>query len=355
MPFLDLSRSGARRRDALSAALDRVLVSGRFVLGEEVAAFEDEFGAQLDGAEVVGVASGTDALELALRVLDIGPGDEVIVPSLTAAATGAAVFRAGARLVLVDVDPATLVIDPECAAEAVGPRTRAVVPVHLYGRAAPVRALGALGVPVVEDAAQAHGLRIDDAAAGTVGAVGCFSFYPTKNLGAIGDAGAVATRDPELADRVRRMRVYGERERYRSEDPGVNSRLDELQAAFLRVALKTLVAENTRRAAIADVYDQAYGRPSPTGVHHLYVVRHHERDRLRDELSREGVGTLVHYPWALHEQPAFASSRAGSSLEESTRAARELLSLPCHPDLSDAEVEHVARALRRALDRLSAA
>ena len=355
VPFLDLARSGARRRDAFRAALDRVLASGRFVLGDEVASFEAEFGALLDGADVVGVASGTDALELALRALDVGRGDEVLVPSLTAPATGAAVLRAGAELVLVDVDPVTLVIDTERAAEALGPRTRAVVPVHLYGRAAPVEALGTLGIPVVEDAAQAHGLRLGGVPAGTVGALGCFSFYPTKNLGAIGDAGAVATRDPELAERIRRLRTYGERERYRSEEPGVNSRLDELQAAFLRVGLETLLAENARRAAIAEIYDEALGRPSPAGIHHLYVVRHAQRDRLREELAREGVGTLVHYPWALHEQPAFAAARAGSSLEESARAAREVISLPCHPDLSDAEVEQVAGALRRALDRLSAA
>ena len=354
MPFLDLARSGARRHDALHAALDRVLTSGRFVLGDEVAAFEAEFGTVLDGAEVVGVASGTDALELALRALDVGQGDEVLVPSLTAPATGAAVLRAGAQLVLVDIDPITLLIDPERAAEAVGPQTRAVVPVHLYGRAAPVTALGALGVPIVEDAAQAHGLRVEGAAAGTVGTVGCFSFYPTKNLGAVGDAGAVVTRDPTLAERVRRLRVYGERERYRSDEPGVNSRLDELQASFLRAGLATLAVENTRRAAIAAAYDEAARRPSPPGVHHLYVLRHPERDRLREELAREGVGTLVHYPWALHEQRAFASARA-ASLQESTRAAREILSLPCHPDLSDAEVEHVAGALRRALDKLSAA
>jgi dTDP-4-amino-4,6-dideoxygalactose transaminase len=315
------------------------------VLGPEVEGFEQDFAAYLGASYCVGVASGTDALELALRALGVGPGDEVVVPALTAPATAAAVLRAGAAPVLADVDAESLLLDPERAAEALGPRVRAVVPVHLYGRAAPVEPLLALGPDVVEDAAQAHGLRLPGGAAGTLGRAGCFSFYPTKNLGALGDGGAIVTGDPVLAERVRRLRQYGEDERYRSVETGVNSRLDELQAAFLRAGLELLDEGNARRARIAAAYDEALGRPSPPGVNHLYVVRHRERDRLREELAGHGIGTLVHYPYALHEQPAFAACRRGSSLAESERGAREVLSLPCYPELTDAEVEAVCAAL----------
>jgi dTDP-3-amino-3,4,6-trideoxy-alpha-D-glucose transaminase len=324
------------------------------VLGAEVEAFERDWAAYLATPHAVGVASGTDAIELALRALEIGPGDEVIVPSLTAPACGAAVRRAGAELVLADVDDETLLLDPASVAEAAGPSTRAVLAVHLYGRPAPLSALERLGLPVIEDAAQAHGLRIGDRAVGTLARVGCFSFYPTKNLGALGDGGAVVTGDAALADRLRALRQYGEIERYRGELSGVNSRLDELQAAFLRARLTSLDAGNARRAAIALAYDEALGRRSPAGVHHLYVIRVRERDRFREELAVRGIGTLVHYPYALHEQQAYAACRRAGSLAASERAAREIVSLPCYPELRDDEIEAVCAALSELRDELAA-
>jgi dTDP-3-amino-3,4,6-trideoxy-alpha-D-glucose transaminase len=324
------------------------------VLGAEVEAFERDWAAYLATPHAVGVASGTDAIELALRALEIGPGDEVIVPSLTAPACGAAVRRAGAELVLADVDDETLLLDPASVAEAAGPSTRAVLAVHLYGRPAPLSALERLGLPVIEDAAQAHGLRIGERAAGTLARVGCFSFYPTKNLGALGDGGAVVTGDAALADRLRALRQYGEIERYRGELSGVNSRLDELQAAFLRVRLTSLDAGNARRAAIALAYDEALGRRSPAGVHHLYVIRVRERGRFREELAGRGIGTLVHYPYALHEQQAYGACRRAGSLAASERAAREIVSLPCYPELRDDEIEAVCAALSELRDELAA-
>jgi dTDP-4-amino-4,6-dideoxygalactose transaminase len=310
-----------------------------------VAAFEREWADYLGATDSVGVASGTDAIELALRALEIGPGDEVVVPSLTAPACGAAVLRTGAELVLADVDPKTLVLDPISVASVVGPRTRAVLAVHLYGRPAPVAELEALDVPVIEDAAQAHGLRLGTRAAGAVARIGCFSFYPTKNLGGLGDGGAVVTNDPELAESLRALRQYGERERYRGELRGVNSRLDELQAAFLRARLPRLDAGNARRAAIAAAYDAAIGHRSPDGVHHLYVLRTPSRDALRASLETRGIETLVHYPYALHEQPAYAACRRGDSLDVSAQAARNVVSLPCYPEMRDDEVAAVCDAL----------
>lgn len=343
--FFDPRRVYAAQREEFDAAFRRVLESGQIVLGPEVEAFEDEF-AQLTGAaEAVGVASGTDALELALRALGLPPRSEVIAPNLTAAATATAILRAGYRPVLVDVDRETLTIDPERAAAARTAETAAVVAVHLYGRPAPVDELLGLGLPVVEDAAQAHGLRIDGRPAGSLGVAGCFSFYPTKNLGAFGDAGAVVTSDRDLAERVRELRVYGDRPRHFARRLGTNSRLDELQAALLRVRLTRLEAENRRRAEIAAAYDQALGRTSPEGVHHLYVLRSHRRDELRSRLAEAGIETAVHYPWTISEQPAFAAARQESDLVVSTTATREVLSLPCHAHLTETEQQTIVAAL----------
>ena len=220
-----------------------------------------------------------------------------------------------------------------------------MVAVHLYGRPAPVDELLTLGLPLVEDAAQAHGLVIDGRPAGSIGVAGCFSFYPTKNLGAFGDGGAVVTSDPGLAEAVRELRSYGEEPRYFARRPGTNSRLDELQAALLRVRLRRLEDDNRRRAEIAAAYDEELGRPSPDGVHHLYVVRSARRDELRSKLADAGIETGVHYPWAISEQPAFADARQGDALEASTAAAREVLSLPCYAHLTEAEQEQVVAAL----------
>jgi dTDP-4-amino-4,6-dideoxygalactose transaminase len=343
--FFDPRRAYEAQREELDAAFRRVLESEQIVLGPEVDAFEREF-AELTGAtEAVGVASGTDALDLALRALDLPPQSEVICPNLTAVATPTAIVRAGHRPVLVDVDPETLTIDAERAAAARSPATAALVAVHLYGRPAPVSELLELGLPVIEDAAQAHGLQIDGRPAGSIGVAGCFSFYPTKNLRAFGDAGAVVTSDPALAKAVRELRVYGEDQRHFALRVGTNSRLDELQAALLRVGLQRLEADNRRRAEIAESYDRALGRMSPEGVHHLYVLRSNRRDDLRERLADAGIETAVHYPWTISEQPAFESARRGDDLSGSTTAAREVLSLPCYPQLTREEQDRVVEAL----------
>jgi dTDP-3-amino-3,4,6-trideoxy-alpha-D-glucose transaminase len=343
--FFDPRRAYEAQREDLDAAFRRVLESDQIVLGPEVVAFEREFADATGTTEAVGVASGTDALELALRALELPPQSEVICPNLTANATPTAIVRAGHRPVLVDVDPETLTIDPERAEAARSPATAAVVAVHLYGRPAPLAELLELGLPLVEDAAQAHGLQIDGGPAGSLGVAGCFSFYPTKNLRAFGDAGAVVTSDPALAESVRELRVYGERPRHFARRPGTNSRLDELQAALLRVGLQRLEADNRRRAEIADVYDRALRRTSPEGVHHLYVVRSEQRDELRAQLEEADIETAVHYPWTISEQPAFEAAKRGDPLEVSAAAAREVLSLPCYPQLTEAEQDRVIAAL----------
>ena len=345
LSFFDAARIFERYGDALGEAFGRVLRSGSLVLGPEVAAFEAELAADTGVAHAVGVASGTDALELALRALGAAPGAEVVCPAMTATATATAIVRAGLTPVLVDVDEARLTLSAERAADAVGPATAAIVTVHLYGRAAPVAELSALGVPVVEDTAQAFGLELGAGRAGSVGTVGCFSFYPTKNLAAFGDGGAVVTSDDRLAETVRELRAYGERPRYRAVQPGMNSRLDELQAALLRVRLETAHEENRRRAEIAAAYDDALGDPAPDGVHHLYVVRSARRDELQEQLAGEGVPSLVHYPWTIDRQPAFADCPVRGPLDVSHAAASSVLSVPCHPFLTDAEVEQVASAL----------
>jgi dTDP-3-amino-3,4,6-trideoxy-alpha-D-glucose transaminase len=343
--FFDPRRAYEAQRDELDAALRRALGSGQIVLGPEVEAFEREFAAIAGTTEAVGVASGTDALELALRALDLPAGAEVLCPNLTAAATPTAILRAGHQPVLVDVDPDSLTIDAGAAAAARTESTAAVVAVHLYGRPAPVDELLELGLPLVEDAAQAHGLRIGDRPAGSIGRAGCFSFYPTKNLGAFGDAGAVVTTDPELAQTVRELRSYGDRPRQYARREGTNSRLDELQAALLRVRLRRLEEDNQRRAEIAAAYDAALGRPSPDGVHHAYVVRFDRRDEARSQLEAAGIETAVHYRWTIGEQPAFTAARRRSNLDVSTAAAREVLSLPCYPHLTEAEQDAVVAAL----------
>jgi dTDP-3-amino-3,4,6-trideoxy-alpha-D-glucose transaminase len=336
--FYDPRRAYDAQREELDAAFRRVLESDQIVLGPEVDAFEREFAALTGATTAIGVASGTDAIELALRALDLPAESEVICPNLTSPATPTAIVRAGHRPVLVDVDPQTLTIDAGRAAAARSPQTAAVVAVHLYGRPAPVAELLELGLPVIEDAAQAHGLA-------TSGVAACFSFYPTKNVHAYGDAGAVVTSDPALAEAVRELRVYGERPRHFARRLGANSRLDELQAALLRVGLARLEADNRRRAEIATAYDRALGRTSPHSVHHLYVLRSERRNELRAQLADAGIETAVHYPWAISEQPAFAAARRGDTLEVSLAAAREVLSLPCYPHLTDEEVDRVVAAL----------
>ena len=353
IPFVDL-RPGDDHA-AIRDAIDRVLTRGWFVLGPELEAFESEFAAASGARFAVGVANGTDAISLLLRSAGIGPGDEVLVPAMTAAFTGLAVTALGATAVLVDVDRDTLTIDPAACAAAVTPRTRAIVPVHLYGQAADLDAIHALAgrhhLAVIEDCCQAHLATHGGVAVGTRGVGGAFSFYPTKNLGALGDAGAVITNDADVADRVRRLRNGGQRERYRHVDAGVNSRLDEMQAAILRTRLPHLARWTARRRGLAALYRRALpAHVAPIverdagHVYHLFPVRTTERDALQAHLRERGVETLIHYPLALSDQDAFAPGRrAGCPVAE--RAARELLSLPLRPDLSDRDVRSIAEAV----------
>lgn len=360
MPFLDLARSVGALRGELEGAIGRTLEQARFVGGSPVEEFERAWAEYCGAAYAVGVASGTDALELALRAAGIGPGDEVVTAANTCVPTVAAIESAGATPVLADADPVSRTLDPEAVGRAIGPRTRAIVPIHLYGRCADLDPILALardhGLVVVEDAAQAHGAEYRGRRAGALADAAAFSFYPTKNLGALGDAGAVVTSDATLAERVRMLRSYGESERYRSVLAGRNSRLDTVQAAVLLAKLPHLDAWNARRRELATLYrDSLADLPielpdEPVdGLHafHLYVVRVPERERVRVELSRAGVETLVHYDRAVHQHPAYA--RLGRELPVSERLAGEVLSLPLYTELTDEEANAVARAARDAL------
>ncbi len=347
--------------DELRAAVERILTSGRYVLGPEVEAFENELAAYHEMPHAVGVASGTDAIELALRGSGIGHGDEVITVSHTAVATVCAIERAGATPVLVDIDPRTYTICADAAAAAITTRTKAILAVHLYGHPTDMARLRQItdrrALLLVEDCAQALGATLDGRHVGTFGHVAALSFYPTKNLGAFGDAGAVLTADAEIAARVRRLRVYGQASRGISVERGMNSRIDELQAALLRVKLRHLDHHNASRRALAIKYHEKLHDACPdltlpierADVHHayhLYVVRHRQRDALRTSLAARGIETLVHYQAAVHEQPAYAHLRAGAgSLQETEHAAREVLSLPLYVGLDAGSIDHVARAL----------
>ena len=360
VPFLDFTRLAARERDEMRAAFDRVHASGRYILGAEVEAFEAEFAAFVSAPHAVGCASGTDAITLALRALGVGPGDDVVTVSMTCAPTVAGIVAAGARPVFCDVDPVSLTMDPVLLPGALTPRTKAIVPVHLYGRPAAMEAITALarekGLLVVEDCAQAHGARLSGRSAGSFGDAAAWSFYPTKNLGALGDAGLVTARLRETADRVRRLRMYGYVTRSDAQESGMNSRLDELQAALLRARLARLAEGNRRRARLAALYDAALAGvagvmpppapgPGAEPCHHLYVVRAARRDELRDRLLSRGIGTDVHYPTPVHRQPAYAGFPRGP-LSATERAAAEVLSLPLYPELTDEEQVAVAAAIR---------
>jgi dTDP-4-amino-4,6-dideoxygalactose transaminase len=359
IPFIDLKAAYIELQDELDGAALEALRSGWYVLGPQVRAFEEEFATWLGLAGAVGVASGTDALLLALRACQVGPGDEVIVPSHTAVATVAAVELAGARPVFADIRPNTFTLNPDAVAAVLTPRTRAIVAVHLYGQAADLDALSALakrhGLALVEDCAQAHGARYQNRMVGTVGDVAAFSFYPTKNLGAVGDGGLVASNRRDLLERVRSLRQYGWRERYISEVAGFNSRLDELQAALLRVKLRRLDAWNRQRQTLAARYDQLLAgsavtpplvAPGNEHVYHLYVVRSPQRDALQAHLARCGIGAAIHYPAPVDQQPAYRHLAPTGGLPETERAAAEILSLPLYPQMPLHQVEQVAHAVR---------
>jgi dTDP-4-amino-4,6-dideoxygalactose transaminase len=369
VPFVDFRARVAAHRRELDEAVARVLDSGWFILGPEGDAFERELAAALGAREAVAVGNGTDALHLALRALGVSPGDEVVTTSISAAFTALAVLQAGARPVFVDVDPLTLNLDPAAVARALTPRTRAILPVHLYGHPADMAPLLALaaerGIAVLEDACQAHGALYEGRPVGTLageGGIGALSFYPTKNLGGLGDGGAVLVNDPAVAYRLRRLRNGGQSDRYRHEVPGVNSRLDELQAALLRLGLRHLPAWTERRRTIAAFYlrelegsgvvplrEQPYAR----AVHHLFVVRHPRRDALMAALAELGVGALIHYPIPLHLQPAFAplGGKPGD-LPVAEKATGEILSLPLYPELTDEQAGAVVEAVRDAAKRV---
>ena len=341
---------------AIAAALD----GNRYILGPQTQAFEQEFAAYLGVRYASGVGSGTEALHIALRACGLGASDEVITVSHTAAATVAAIELAGATPVLVDIDPITYTIDPDKIAAAITPRTKAIIPVHLYGAAAHLNPIVDLArrhnLKVIEDCAQAHGARYAsrDRMVGSYGDAACFSFYPTKNLGAIGDGGLVATNDPAIAENLNLLRQYGWRERYISEVAGWNTRLDELQAAILRVKLRRLDEDNNKRRALAAIYtEQLAGvvtipiEPMNTRhVYHLYVIRHPQRDALMQFLHERGIGTAIHYPVPIHLQPAYRG-RLGDmgSLPETEKAAREIVSLPMYPELGEEDVRAVAQAI----------
>lgn len=364
IPFLDLQRINDRHRTAYAAALSRVLDSGRLLLGEETAAFEREFAAWCGASHCVGVGNGFDALHLALRAWNIGADDEVIVPSHTFIATWLAVSEVGARPVPVEPAPGCCNIDPARVEAAITPRTRAIIAVHLYGRPAPMRELSEIarrrGLKLLEDAAQAHGARLGGQPCGSLGDAAAFSFYPGKNLGALGDGGAVTTNDPALADRLRRLANYGSSVKYHHELAGVNSRLDELQAAFLRERLRALHADNANRRRVAHAYLAGLaalpGLALPAAddadtlsAWHLFVVRHRQRDVLAKLLAGRGIGTLVHYPLPIHRQGAYAGTAlAQQTLPLADAWANEALSLPIGPTISDDEVACVIEATREA-------
>jgi dTDP-4-amino-4,6-dideoxygalactose transaminase len=348
------------QREAIDAAIAGVLSRGRYILGSESEAFEREFAAYIGVAHGIGVGSGTEALHVALRACGVGPGDEVVTVSHTAVATVSAIELCGARPALVDIDPGTYTMDAAQLESVLTPHTKAIVPVHLYGQPADLDAILSIarrrGVRVIEDCAQAHGARYEGRRVGSLGDMACFSFYPTKNLGAIGDGGIVVTVDAALAKQARLLREYGWAERYISSVAGWNSRLDELQAAILRVKLRKLDADNEARASLARRYDAALAqagvttpvcRPGASHVYHLYVVRSDRRDALQEWLQARGIGSLVHYPMPVHRQPAYAGRLSGGRvLPETDRAAAEVLSLPMYPQLPEAAVDAVAAAVR---------
>jgi dTDP-4-amino-4,6-dideoxygalactose transaminase len=363
VPFVDFRAQLAPLRRELDAAIARVLESGWFILGPENEAFERELAAALGARDAVAVANGTEAIQLGLEAAGIRPGDEVVTSAMSAAFTALAIERAGGRPVFADVDAATLNVSAQTLERAITPRTRALVPVHLYGHPAEMDAILDLArrrnLVVLEDACQAHGAQWKGRTLGTLSGLGSLSFYPTKNLGALGDGGAVLVEDPALAARLRQLRNGGQSDRYHHVLNGLNSRLDELQAAILRVKLRHLAAWNERRREIAALYARELAglplglpveRPGARAVYHLYVVRHPERERLMAGLKERGVATLVHYPIPLHLQPAFArhGGKPGD-LPVVERSAGEILSLPPYPEMSDEQVRCVARALRETL------
>lgn len=359
IPFNDLRIRDPVLGAEIDAAIARVIERGRYVLGPEVEAFEREMADAFGVRFAVGAGSGTDALSLSLLALDIGPGDEVVTSPLTATFTALGISRTGARPVFADVDALTLNLSSKSVETRINEQTKAVVPVHLYGSPCEMKPLLALaerkGLRVIEDACQAHGARLDGRAVGSWGHAGCLSFYPTKNLGALGDGGMVLTDDATVAERVRRLRNGGQVSRYEHQEIGINSRLDEMQAAVLRVKLPRLRGWNHRRRKLARLYDEGLKQapvhpigtlPQGESAVHLYVIRAPRREELRRFLLERGVQTLIHYPTPVHLQPAYAGLGQGSgSCPEAEGAATEILSLPLYPEMEEGAVGQVAAAV----------
>ena len=363
IPFLDLKAASDELHDELQAALERVLSSGWYVLGAEVEAFEQAYASHCEASHCIGVANGLDALYLALNAMDVGPGDEVIVPSNTYIACWLAVSMCGATPVPVEPDESTHNLDPNRVEAAITPRTRVIMPVHLYGLPAELDPILSIakrrGLRVLEDAAQAHGARYKGRPIGGHSDAVAWSFYPGKNMGALGDGGAVTTNDPTIADRVRMLRNYGSHRKYVNEVRGVNSRLDEIQAAVLAVKLGHLADWNARRARLAAYYRDALAgtelvlpaEPADiTPAWHLFVVRHPRRDALAAALAERKIGTLIHYPIPPHLQKAYADLGLGAGAYPiAERLADEVLSLPLWPQMQTEQVDAVVAALKTAL------
>lgn len=366
VPFVDVVAQHRAIEPEIMAAISEVLTSGRFILGPQVETFEEAFARFVGVTRAVGVSNGLDALRLALMALDIGAGDEVILPANTYIATALAVSSVGARPVLVDCDPATYSIDVNGIAAVITPRTRAIIPVHLAGQAAqmnPVRDLAVRhGVHVIEDAAQAQGTLYEGTPCGSLGAMGCFSFYPGKNLGAYGDAGAITTNDVALADRLRRLRHQGQVVKYEHTEKGMNHRLDTLQAAILSVKLRYLAEWNAARARhavtyrrlLAEVGDLTFQQTVPysTHIYHLFIVETEQRDALQRHLDNAGIQTVIHYPKPVHLQRAYADlDYDPGSFPHAERLAGRILSLPMFPELTNDQIELVVGEVRRFFDQ----
>jgi dTDP-3-amino-3,4,6-trideoxy-alpha-D-glucose transaminase len=356
IPLFDTATSLEPLQGELRAAVTRVLDSGRYILGPEVQAFEAEFAAYVGAEHAVGVANGTDALTIALRAMGVGPGDEVVVPSFTFYASAEAIAPTGARPVFCDIDPETFCITADTVRAALTPHTKAVVAVHLFGNVAPIREIEALGVPVLEDAAQAAGSHSPDGRPGSIGTAGTFSFYPSKNLGAFGDGGAITTSDADLADRLRALRFHGSRDKQTFAEIGYNSRLDEIQAAILRVQLPHLEtwADGRREAArcyehsaLSELVSLPQATPGSAPAWHLYVVRSDRADELESALRGAGIGARSYYRVPTHRQPAMLTD--GLSLPGTDVASRTNLALPISPVLGAAAVAEIAASVRRAL------
>ncbi len=364
VPLLDLKAQYASIRPEVDQAVKSVIDSARFIGGPEITALEEEIARYSQCAHAIGVASGTDALILAIRALGVGYGDEVIVPTYSFIATAGAVANCGAKPIFVDIDPATYNIDPQAIEKAVTPRTKAVIIVHLYGQCCDMDAVlevcGRHGIPVIEDAAQAIGSEWKGRRAGSMGTLGCFSFFPSKNLGAMGDGGMVTSQDPALADRVRLLKEHGGRPKYYHAIIGTNSRLDALHAAVLRVKLRHLDSWSEGRARNAAIYNRLFEGsrvvtprhdPRTRHIYNQYVIRVADRDKVRKELTERGIGTEIYYPVPFHLQKCFAGhGHSEGDFPHAEAAARDTLALPIYPELTQEQIEYVATSVRERVD-----